>query len=76
MRRTPFYLLEPGTTLRSGRGCIYRAALLIAKSLRGDFYADYTKRTRRVEDGSAVRKPPDTPEWAGIIDRLKRASAE
>jgi L-threonylcarbamoyladenylate synthase len=26
-------------------------------------------------DWIAVEPPPDTPEWAGVIDRLRRASA-
>ena len=26
-------------------------------------------------DWIAVEPPPDTPEWAGVLDRLRRASA-
>jgi hypothetical protein len=24
--------------------------------------------------GIAVERPPDTPEWAGVLDRLRRAA--
>ena len=26
-------------------------------------------------DWIAVERPPDTPEWAGVLDRLRRAAA-
>lgn len=73
--RTPFYLLEPGTTLHSGRGCIIELPANREEFARR-LYAELHKADAEGWDWIAVRKPPDTPEWAGIIDRLKRASAE
>ena len=73
--RTPFYLSEPGTTLRSGRGCIIELPANREEFARR-LYAELHKADAQGWDWIAVRKPPDTPEWAGIIDRLKRASAE
>ncbi len=71
--RTPLYLLEPGIALPSGRGRVIE----LPKDRDGfarRLYAELHKADAEGWDWIAVRKPPDTPEWAGIIDRLQRAS--
>ena len=71
--RTRVFLLDPGQRLPAGRGCIVElpdepeefAMLLYAELHRVD-NADY--------DWIGIFKPPDLPAWAGILDRLQRAS--
>ena len=71
--RTPVYLLDPNQTLPLGRGWILElpsepeafAALLYAELHRAD-EGGY--------DWIGIFKPPNRPEWAGIVDRLQRAS--
>jgi L-threonylcarbamoyladenylate synthase len=71
--RTHVYLLDADQTLPLGRGWILElpsdpeefAALLYAELHRAD-EAGY--------DWIGIFKPPNSPEWAGILDRLKRAS--
>ncbi len=73
--RTPFYLLEPGITVRSGRGRIIELPASL-KEFAHQLYAQLHEADAEGWDWIAVRKPPDTPEWAGVIDRLRRASAK
>ena len=37
-------------------------------------YATLHSLDQRDLDWIAVEPPPDTPEWAGVLDRLKRAA--
>jgi L-threonylcarbamoyladenylate synthase len=74
--RTPLYL---GIEARPGRGAVLR----IGKELPGDprEYASVLYDTlHRLDAGGldwiAVEPPPDTPEWAGVADRLRRAAGE
>jgi L-threonylcarbamoyladenylate synthase len=71
--RTPFYVLPIGKCRPAGNGRVidlpgnphsYAAAL----------YAELHKADAEGWDWIAVEKPPDTPEWAGILDRIQRAS--
>lgn len=73
--RTPFYLLANGITLRSGRGRIIELPAN-RKDFAHRLYAELHKADAEGWDWIAVRKPPDTPEWAGILDRLERASTK
>ncbi len=71
--RTPFYVLEPGVQKPTGRG------RLIEMPSDPKAYAAclYAKLHAADDEGwawIAVEKPPETPEWAGILDRLRRAS--
>ena len=38
-------------------------------------YATLHSLDRQGFDWIAVEPPPDTPEWAGVLDRLRRAAA-
>lgn len=71
--RTPFYLLEEGT-VPPGRG---RVLDLPAnpQEFASQLYACMHTADGEGWDWIAVRRPPDTPEWTGILDRLRRASA-
>jgi len=71
--RTPFYVVEQGKCLPAGIGRVidmpaephaYAAAL----------YAELHKADAEGWDWIAVEKPPDIPEWAGILDRVQRAA--
>lgn len=71
--RTPLYVLKPDEALPLGNGYMismpadpqaYAAAL----------YAKLHEADAGGWDWIAVEKPPDTPNWAGILDRLQRAS--
>lgn len=72
--RTPFYLLEPGEPAPAGRGLILEMPN-DAPSFAAQLYSTLHAADGGGWDWIAIRKPPETPQWAGILDRLKRASA-
>ena len=70
---TPLYL---DTVERPGKGVVLR----IGREMPGDAvaYAAALYETLHRLDGEglawiAIEAPPDTPEWAGVLDRLRRA---
>jgi L-threonylcarbamoyladenylate synthase len=70
---TPLVLVSYGDALPAGRGILLRMPsdpLSYAAAL----YAELHRADREGWDWIAVERPPDTPEWAGILDRLKRAA--
>jgi L-threonylcarbamoyladenylate synthase len=74
---TPLYLVRPGEALPAGRGVVLRIGqemptgpLEYASAL----YATLHRMDAEGHDWIAVERPPDTPEWAGVVDRLKRAA--
>lgn len=70
---TPFYVLETGEFLPPGKGRVIdlpRPVYAYAAAL----YAELHKADAEGWDWIAVEKPPDMPEWAGILDRIRRAS--
>jgi L-threonylcarbamoyladenylate synthase len=82
---TPLVLLQTGEALPEGRGIyLWRERPAdAAKSVRMPpdpaAYAAILYDTLHREDGAdwdwiAVEQPPDAAEWAGILDRLRRAS--
>ncbi len=75
---TPLFLIAPGDPVPEGRG----ARLRMGHEMPADplEYAAALYRTlHRLDaegwDWIAVDCPPDTPAWAGVLDRLRRASA-
>jgi L-threonylcarbamoyladenylate synthase len=71
--RTPFYVLEPGESRPTGNGRVI--------DFPGDphayattLYAELHNADAEGWDWIAVEKPPDMPEWAGILDRIQRAA--
>jgi len=71
---TPLYLVDAGDPLPPGRGAWLpidnRDPLQYAASL----YATLHRLDTEGWDWIAVERPPDGPEWAGILDRLVRAA--
>jgi L-threonylcarbamoyladenylate synthase len=71
--RTPFYVLEPGAAKPDGQGRIIDMPS-DPKTFAAHLYSELHQADQEQWDWIAIRKPPDTPEWAGILDRLQRAS--
>jgi L-threonylcarbamoyladenylate synthase len=74
---TPLYVLAPGEAAPEGRGAWLRmgrempaGALEYAAAL----YDTLHRLDARRLDWIAVEAPPDRPEWAGVLDRLRRAA--
>ena len=74
---TPLYLLGPGDPPPAGNG----AWLRIGREMPADpreyaaaLYETLHRLDQRRPDWIAVECPPDTPEWAGVLDRLRRAA--
>jgi L-threonylcarbamoyladenylate synthase len=72
--RTPFYVLAAAAAPPSGRGRIIDMPD-DAKSFAARLYEQLHAADGEGWDWIAIKKPPETPEWAGILDRLQRASA-
>jgi L-threonylcarbamoyladenylate synthase len=77
--RTRLYLVREGDRAPAGRG----AWLRIGREMPADplAYAAALYETLHRLDGQgfdwiAAERPPETPEWAGVLDRLRRAAAE
>jgi L-threonylcarbamoyladenylate synthase len=71
--RTPFILLEAHAAVPDGRGRIIDMPA-DPKPFAAALYAELHKADREGWDWIGVRRPPETPEWAGVWDRLQRAS--
>jgi len=71
--RTRLVLLEQGSHPPEGRG-----QLLVLPQNPQEFaaslYAELHKADSEGWDWIAIQRPLDTPEWAGILDRLQRAT--
>jgi L-threonylcarbamoyladenylate synthase len=74
---TPLYLLPPGAPLPAGKG----ARLRMGKEMPADplaYAAALYDTLHRLDEESldwiAVERPPATPEWAGVLDRLYHAA--
>ena len=72
--RTPFYVLSENVTLRAGNGHV-----IPMPADRHEYARHLYARLRQADtegwDWIAVEKPPETPDWTGIWDRLNRASS-
>jgi L-threonylcarbamoyladenylate synthase len=74
---TPLYLLNPGEPPPQGHGELLR----IGREMPADaleYAAVLYDTLHRLDAGGldwiAVERPPETPEWAGVLDRLRRAA--
>ncbi len=72
--RTPFYVLEPGAAAPAGRGCVLEMPDN-PSAFAARLYAALHAADAEHWEWIAIAKPPETPEWSGILDRLRRASA-
>jgi len=72
--RTRFYVLEAGTARPAGRGRVIEMPS-DARTYAARLYAELHQADAEGWDWIAVEKPVETAEWAGILDRLRRASA-
>jgi len=72
---TPLYLGAPPS---SGRGAWLRLGREMPADAR-EYAAVFYETLHRVDaegfDWITVEPPPDTPEWAGVLDRLRRAAS-
>ncbi len=74
---TPLHLLQPGDATPSGHGAWLRIGREMPAGPRAYATALYSTLHRLDEAGLdwiAVEPPPDTPEWAGVRDRLQKAA--
>lgn len=74
----PLYLLRPGDAPPAGEGVLLRLGKEMPANALGYAAALYEMLHRldaRRPDWIAVEMPPDTPEWSGVRDRLKRAAS-
>jgi L-threonylcarbamoyladenylate synthase len=75
--RTPLYLLRHGDPPPQGRGAWLRLGGELPAEPRACaamLYDALYRLDRQGLDWIAVERPPDTPEWAGVLDRLQRAA--
>jgi L-threonylcarbamoyladenylate synthase len=76
--QTPLYLLEKGAEPPVGRGAILRIGREMPENPReyaAALYGMLHKLDRQSLEWIAVERPPETPEWAGVLDRLVRAAS-
>jgi len=74
---TPLYLLAPGEAPPAGDGAWLRIGFEMPADPR-EYAAALYETLHRLDERKpawiAVERPPDTPEWAGVRDRLRRAA--
>jgi L-threonylcarbamoyladenylate synthase len=76
---TPLYLLGPGEAPPAGSGAWLRIGREMSTEPReyaAALYETLHRLDARRPDWIAVERPPDTPEWAGVLDRLRRAAID
>lgn len=76
--RTPLYLLAPGALPPAGHGALLRLGHELAAdplACAASLYETLHRLDAQSLDWIAVESPPATPEWAGVLDRLKRAAS-
>jgi L-threonylcarbamoyladenylate synthase len=74
---TPLFLMAPRCPMPPGRGKVLRIGHEMPADPRAYAAALYDTLHRLDREGLAwiaVEPPPDTPEWAGVLDRLRRAA--
>jgi L-threonylcarbamoyladenylate synthase len=76
---TPLYLLSPGDPLPPGRGALLRIGIEMpaeARAYAAALYGTLHRLDTEHYDWIAVERPPDSAEWAGVLDRLGRARSK
>jgi L-threonylcarbamoyladenylate synthase len=71
--KTPLYLLDGNEPLPHGRGKVLEMPEH-STAYAAQLYSALHAADREGWDWIAINKPPETPEWAAICDRLQRAS--
>ena len=74
---TTLYLLQPGDPLPAGRGALLRIGIEMPSdplAYAASLYGTLHRLDGEAFDWIAVERPPETPEWAGVLDRLRRAA--
>jgi L-threonylcarbamoyladenylate synthase len=72
--RTPLYLLAAGDAEPAGRGAWLRIGAAGPRAYAAALYDTLHRLDEEGLDWIAVERPPDAPEWAGVLDRLRRAA--
>jgi L-threonylcarbamoyladenylate synthase len=75
--RTPLYLLDRGAPAPEGRGAWLRLGREMpadARAYAAALYEELHRLDAQGLDWIAVERPPAAPEWAGVLDRLRRAA--
>lgn len=72
--RTPFYVLESGAPRPAGHGRVIAMPSEL-RAYAAKLYAALHAADQEGWDWIAVETPPETAEWAGILDRLRRAGS-
>lgn len=75
--KTRLYLMRPGDRVPDGRGAWLHIGHEMPSEPRAyaaALYETLHSLDRQGFDWIAVERPPDTPEWAGVVDRLQRAA--
>jgi L-threonylcarbamoyladenylate synthase len=73
---TPLYLLRAGDRPPLGNGTLLRFGNMPsdARAYAAVLYETLHRLDAEQRDWIAVELPPDTAEWAGVLDRLRRAA--
>jgi L-threonylcarbamoyladenylate synthase len=73
--RTPFFVLESNATPPAGRGRIIEMPADVT-TYANRLYAELHRADAEGWDWIALIRPPASPEWSGVLDRLRRASTQ
>jgi L-threonylcarbamoyladenylate synthase len=74
---TPLFLIASGDPKPAGRGALLRLGCEMPAdplAYAAILYETLHRLDAESLDWIAVERPPDTPEWAGVLDRLRRAA--
>jgi L-threonylcarbamoyladenylate synthase len=71
---TPLYLLGPGEQPPAGKGAWVRIGEMKPLEFAAALYETLHKLDAQSLDWIAVERPPEGPEWAGVLDRLEKAA--
>ncbi len=74
---TPLYLVGSDEALPAGRGAFLRIGIEMPAdplAYAAALYDTLHRLDAESHDWIAIERPPDTPEWAGVLDRLRRAA--